>query len=252
MAWYEHGKSRIYFEEEGGGDPLLLLPGWGGTIDDFGQLRRALASGYTVVAADLPGSGKSGPQPREYTASYYQDDATSLLALVDEVGKGPAHLLGYSDGGEYALLMAELGAGAVRSLVTWGAGGRIEMTTDVLDAFASLVDSPIPEFKEYSDYMKATYGEGNARIMARTVAKAWGAIADRGGDISRLRAGEIACPALLIVGSEDFIAPPALVADMAAAIPNCEFVEVKDAGHAVHRDRPEWLGKTVVEWLADR
>jgi len=253
MGWFEHGVSRIYFEEEGGGDPLVLLPGWAGSIEEFGQLRRALASSYTVVAADLPGSGKSGAQPRSYAESYYEDDAKAFLALIDHLGRGPAHVVGYSDGGEYALLMAQLEPSAVRSVVAWGAVGKLVAPPEFLDAFARLVDSPIPALKEFSDYLKASYGEENARTMAQAVANAWRAITDRGGDISRSRAGEISCPALLITGSDDaFFAPPALVSDMAGAIADGEFVEAKGAGHAVHREQPEWLTRTVVDWLAGR
>ena len=60
MAWFEQGPTRIYYEESGDGDPLLLLPGWGGSIDEFAPLRDALSKSFRVIAADCPGSGKSG------------------------------------------------------------------------------------------------------------------------------------------------------------------------------------------------
>ena len=42
MSWFEHGTSRIYFEEAGTGDPVLLLPGFSGSIKDHVLLRDAL------------------------------------------------------------------------------------------------------------------------------------------------------------------------------------------------------------------
>ncbi len=60
----------------------------------------------------------------------------------------------------------------------------------------------------------------------------------------------VRCPTLLITGEHDFLATPALVTDMAQAIPNGEFLEAKDASHAVHHDQPSWLTKTVVGWLS--
>ncbi|TMF08729.1 MAG: alpha/beta hydrolase [Chloroflexi bacterium] len=120
MAVFEHGTSRIYYEEEGSGDALLLLPGWSLSIEDMQPIRQALTPRYRVIAADAPGAGRSEPQPREYTASYYEDDSRSFLALLDEVGASPAHIVGFSDGGEYALVMAELQPAAVRSIVAWG------------------------------------------------------------------------------------------------------------------------------------
>src|SRR3990172_7487440 len=123
MAWFEHGTVRIYYEQEGSGDALLLIPGITLSIEDLVPIRQALTPHFRVIAADPPGSGRSGPQPRAYTASYFQDDSRAFLALLDELGASPAHIVGFSDGGEYALLMAELKPPAVRSIVAWGAAG---------------------------------------------------------------------------------------------------------------------------------
>ena len=80
MPFFEHNGLRINYEESGQGAPLLIMPGWGGTIEELMPLRQALAANYRVIAADLPGCGKSEPQPREYTPSYYQDDARLFLS----------------------------------------------------------------------------------------------------------------------------------------------------------------------------
>lgn len=250
MAWFEHAGARIYYEESGNGDPVLLLPGWGGTIDEFAQLRAALAPKFRVIAADLPGSGKSGPQPRTYTPTYYQDDAPVLLAMMDALGASPAHLVGFSDGGEYAFLMAALKPSAVRSVVTWGSAGSLGTNVQMADAMATLVDDPIPPMADFSGYMKATYGEAGARIMTQSAAKSFRAIMESGGDISRSRAASISCPALLITGEHDFLATPALVSDMAGAIPNGKYLEAKGASHPVHHEQPDWLVETITGWLA--
>src|SRR5690349_9116351 len=92
MAWFEHGTSRIYYEEQGSGTPVLVLPGFSGSIEDFAALREAMVTaGFRVIAADLPGSGRSEPQPRVYTATYYEDDARSFVALLQQVASAPAH-----------------------------------------------------------------------------------------------------------------------------------------------------------------
>jgi valacyclovir hydrolase len=254
MSWFEHGTSRIYYEEEGSGDPLLLIPGWSLSIEDLRPIRQALVPRYRVIAADAPGSGRSEPQPRKYTASYYEDDAAAFLALLDERGASPAHLVGFSDGGEYSLLMAGLKPDAVRSVVTWGSAGHIaDSPPGVLEALRNLVDDPLPAFEEFSMYLKGAYGSDNARIMVQSAAEAWRAIIDASGDISWKRADEIACPALLICGEEDvFTITPELVAEMARDMQDAEFVIAKGAGHSVHHDSPEWLTSTIVEWLASR
>ena len=253
MAWFEHGTVRIYYEQEGSGDALLLIPGITLSIEDLVPIRQALTPHFRVIAADPPGSGRSGPQPRAYTASYFQDDSRAFLALLDELGASPAHIVGFSDGGEYALLMAELKPPAVRSIVAWGAAGQIAAPREFLEAFGQVVDNPIPLLQEFSNYLKGTYGEENARIMTQTAAKGVRGDHRRRGDISRKRAGEIVCPALLITGEEDsMFAPPAVVSEMATAMQHAEFIEAKGAGHLVHHDSPDWLAKTIVDWLAER
>ena len=108
MAWFEDGSSHIYYEDTGGaGETVLFLPGLTDSIEGHSPLREALqAAGYRVIAADLPGSGRSQPQPRIYTATYFEDDARSFAALLKHVAVEFVHLVGFSDGGEVAILMA--------------------------------------------------------------------------------------------------------------------------------------------------
>ena len=200
----------------------------------------------------MPGSGKSGPQPRTYTPTYYQDDAPILLAMLDALGASPAHLVGFSDGGEYALVMAALKPAAVRSVATWGAAGSLGDNAMMADAFYNVVDDPPPPMSDFSAYLKQMYGEANARVMTQSAATAFRGIISAGGDISRARAASISCPALLITGEHDFLATPALVQDMVGAMPNAEYVEAKGASHPVHHEQPDWLIATITNWLAKR
>ena len=251
MAWFEHDGVRIYYEEEGSGDAVLLLPGWAGTIDELAPLRAALAPAFRVIAADLPGSGKSQPQPRNYPPTYYHDDAGAFLALIDHLAATPAHVVGFSDGGEVALVMAEQEPNVTRSLLTWGAAGHLAVPQEMLEAMNNVVDSPIEPMKEFSEYLRAAYGEQNARAMAQSFVAAARQIMQSGGDISRARAAQIACPALLITGEHDFFAAPALVSEIAQTMPRGEFLEVKGGGHGIHREQPEWLVQTAVDWLSN-
>ena len=213
MAWHGPVGRQIYYEDTGRGDTVVLMPGWGGSITDLDRLRREFVSGFRVIAVDLPGSGRSQPQPRHYTASYYLDDARALLGLLDALRVEVAHLVGFSDGGENALLMAALEPGRALSVVTWGAAGQIVASPDMLDGLARLVDEPIDPLKALAAYMVEAHGVHNARLMAGSWARALGGIIDAGGDVSRSRATLITCPTLLITGTYDPFCPPRLVRD---------------------------------------
>src|SRR3712207_1875435 len=106
MPYFKHQTTQIHYEQHGQGDPLLLLPGFTMGADDMRPLIDTLAAHYLVTAADLPGSGRSLPQPRAYTPDFYLEDAHHMAALLDHLNTGPAHIAGFSDGGEVALLMA--------------------------------------------------------------------------------------------------------------------------------------------------
>ena len=82
MAWQAVRRDRIYYECTGRGDAVLMLPGWAGSITELDWLRRELSMGFLVIAADLPGSGRSEPQPRQYAPTFYLDDAQSFLPFV--------------------------------------------------------------------------------------------------------------------------------------------------------------------------
>lgn len=251
MAWFEHGTSRIHYEESGIGDPILLLPGWAGSINELIPLRETLVSaGYRVIAADLPGSGRSEPQPRPYTATYYEDDARSFAAFLEHLGTGPTHLLGFSDGGEVELLMAALTPHLARSLATWGSSGTIPQSQlPMIGAMHDLIDNPISPLQGFREYLVATYGEANARTSVQNFADAIRAIMESGGDISLSKVGKITCPVLLIAGEHDFLVSPQLLSQLSALIPGSESVVVEGAGHSVHEDRPEWLAQTLLDWL---
>jgi len=254
MAWFEHNSSRIYYEEQGSGDPVLVLPGFAGSIEEFAALREALvAAGYRVIAADLPGSGRSEPQPRSYTVTFYEDDARSFAALLQYLGSGPAHLMGFSDGGDISLLMAALMTGVARSVVTWGAAGVLNDPSGQLrQAMYNVVDHPIPPLQQFRDYLVSTYGETNARAMTQSTVDALSEIIEkRGGDLSLSKAANITCPVLLIAGEHDFFAPPALASQLAAHIRAAEVIEAEGAEHNVYADRPEWLTQTILDWLGN-
>ena len=251
MSWFEHSTSRIYYEEYGTGDPVLLLPGFAGSIEEFSALREALvAAGYRVIAADLPGSGRSEPQPRAYTATFFEDDARSFAALLQHLATGPAHLMGFSDGGDISLLMAVLTPGVARSVATWGAAGVLHDPSGQLrEAMYNVVDHPIPPLQQFHDYLIATYGEANARAMTQSEVGALTDIIEAGGDVSLSKAGNITCPVLIIVGEHDMFVPVALASQLAARLRTAEVREAEGAGHDVHNDRPEWLVQTVLDWL---
>jgi len=82
--------------------PALLVHGFGGSGELWAEVARLLAGSRTVVAVDLPGHGRT-PVPPDDSRWRMEEVAADLAALLDSLGLGRTHLVGYSMGGRLAL-----------------------------------------------------------------------------------------------------------------------------------------------------
>jgi 3-oxoadipate enol-lactonase len=108
----------LYYEEHGSGEPLLLIPptGWPGSVWQLGMEQR-LSPHYRVIIYDQRGIGRSDKPDQEYTARQLGEDALGLLRAM---GAEPAHVLGFSVGGQSAQLAAMDSPDSFRSLILAG------------------------------------------------------------------------------------------------------------------------------------
>jgi valacyclovir hydrolase len=173
------------------------------------------------------------------------------MALLHELDAEPAHLMGFSDGGEDALLMASLNPDIAITVVTWCAAGSLNDANGFMrELLRNVVDNPLPMMQPYSEQIIAAYGKDNARTMLQNAARAFDQIIEAGGDISRSKVSNITCPVLLIAGKEDFSIPAEVITDLAARIKTVEVITLDGAGHEqFHMTHPDWLTPIILEWL---
>jgi len=94
-------RARLSTLEAGSGPPVVAVHGLGGTKGSFLPTVVALASGFRVIALDLPGFGDSDkPLGAAYDAPYF---AAVVVDLLDALDIECAHLIGNSLGGRVAL-----------------------------------------------------------------------------------------------------------------------------------------------------
>ncbi|MBC5585742.1 alpha/beta fold hydrolase [Eggerthella sp. NSJ-70] len=108
----------LHYREQGSGETLILLHGNGEDGSYFEHQIDAFASRFRVIALDTRGHGKSPRGEAPFTIRQFADD---LLAFMDEHGIERAHLLGFSDGGNIALVFALAHPKRVGKLVLNGA-----------------------------------------------------------------------------------------------------------------------------------
>ena len=108
----------LFYIEKGSGDLLILLHGNGGDSSYFSGQMDAFAAKYHVYALDTRGHGKTKRGEGPFTIRRFAED---LLGFMDEKHIERAHLLGFSDGGNIALVFALRHPHRVNRLILNGA-----------------------------------------------------------------------------------------------------------------------------------
>src|SRR5215470_17969608 len=114
MPYAENDGTRIYWEEQGAGDPVVLIMGLGYTHEMWHRLAPALAKQYRVISFDNRGVGQTDAPPGPYSM---QAMAADTVAVMDAAGCGRAHVFGISMGGMIAQELALRYPERVRSLI---------------------------------------------------------------------------------------------------------------------------------------
>ncbi len=113
-----HCDISLHFVEKGAGEPLILLHGNGEDGRYFVYQLDYFSRRYRVIAVDTRGHGQSPRGSAPFTIRQFADD---LLAFMDERAISRAHILGFSDGGNIALIFALRHPERVNRLILNGA-----------------------------------------------------------------------------------------------------------------------------------
>ena len=109
---------KMYYETYGKGAPLLLIHGNGQNIASMNFQIEYFSRDYQVIVADSRAHGKTG---KGDSVLNYVQMTEDYKALLDQLGVGPANVIGWSDGGIQALLLAISHPDKVNKLAVMGA-----------------------------------------------------------------------------------------------------------------------------------
>ncbi|MBI5959532.1 MAG: alpha/beta hydrolase [Chloroflexi bacterium] len=243
MPMIEVNGATIDYGDTGGDLPVVvLIHGWLGTWDfEFAPEIEWLRPYYRVIAPTRRGYGKSGPKPRVYSRDFYRRDAEDIAAFLDALHVKQAHIVGYSDGGEVAVLLPIIRPDLVRSVAAWGAVGYFAPD------LRPILQRYFPT-TWVSETIRNLHGPEYIDAMVLGWVNAMKAIIDSGGNVSLDEAHTIACPLLLMLGREDQLNPERLGRQLVERIPQGRLV-MFDGGHPVHREQTAAFRKTVWEHL---
>ncbi|MET0466497.1 MAG: alpha/beta hydrolase [Chitinophagaceae bacterium] len=116
--FYDIRGFKMYCEVYGTGEPLLIIHGNGGSIDNFIYQIPYFAKKYKVIIADSRAQGKSADTGDSLTYEMMADD---YAALLDALKIDSANVIGWSDGGINGILLAQRHPKKVKKLAITGA-----------------------------------------------------------------------------------------------------------------------------------
>lgn len=250
-----------YFDEAGGGDTtVLMLHGIGGGRQAFARQMRPLAdAGYHAVAWDMPGYGHSSIVD-PYTFEALADECIELIDVLDP---DRLVLVGHSMGGMVAQEVAARVPDRIAALVlagTTAAFGKpdgawqhafVEERTATLDAGGSMRTLA----NGLVDGMMAPTATADARAeaietMAHVPPPSYRlALQALMGFDRREALAALTMPVLLIAGSDDRNAPPAVMQGMAERIADARFVVLDRCGHLMTFEVPVAFNDAVLGFL---
>lgn len=261
----------LFFEDEGGGLPVLCLSGLTRDSRDFAYVLPHL-TGCRVIRLDYRGRGKS--QFAEDPLSYIVPrEAMDVVELLKHLGLDSVAILGTSRGGLVAMGLAATVPQMLRGVALNDIGP--EIAPEGLDVIMGYLGKP-PIWKTYDEAAAAR--PGVMKGFANVPASRWRAEVEKFFDHTddglaltydpKLRDAVIAAgaqpapdlwpyfdamqgmPLALIRGANSDLLSPATLAEMQRRRPDAHVAVVPDRGHVPFLDEPEALA-ALQAWLED-
>ena len=221
-----------FYVEKGQGDPIILMHGNGEDCSIFSGQIDVFAQHYHVYAMDTRGHGQTPRGDKPFTIRQFADD---LLGFMDENQIEKAHVLGFSDGGNIAMIFAMKYPERVDHLILNGAnltpaGVRrsiqilIEIGYRIAKLFGGKSDSAKSHMEMLGLMVNDPYvkPEELATIQAKT---------------------------LVIAGTKDMILESE-TKRIAENIPDSQLVFV-EGDHFIAKKKPEEFNQAVLEFLEE-
>jgi len=181
---------KMYTETYGKGKPLLMIHGNGGSIDNFTAIIPFFSKKYTVIAVDSRAQGKSIDGGDSLSFEMMADD---FAALLDIMHIDSSYVIGWSDGGINALILAMHHPEKVIKLVSTGANMKPDSTVFNFSDWKNQVEY----YKSNKNKSFATQKEKNDWKLFRLD------FLEPQVQLTDLRI--IKCPSLIVCGDHDLI-----------------------------------------------
>lgn len=258
IAYYVRGK----------GEPLILIPGFGMTMQHWDpSVIETLAKDYTVIVFDYRGVGASSGSVGDITENQMTED---IITLMDQLKLDKAHIVGWSLGSFVAQNVAEKKPDRVDKLVliATAPGGEeavsapqvvkdkveINLEGSWEDVFVPMMFLDKQKAEAYKERLaeaqkKKEVPQGKEETTEAKGAQqvAFGVTGPEKARYENLK--DIKAQTLLISGDKDTFTPLENAQKVKKQIPNAKLEIIKNAGHAVLFEEPEKTTKYIEDFL---
>ena len=279
LAWNWQGHE-IKYTVRGEGQPLLLIHGFGASIDHWRKNIPELAEGgYRVYAIDLLGFGGSDKAPIDYSMELWEE---LVVDFWHEFINEPTVFVGNSIGALLSLMLVanhpEISAGGVLINCAGGLNHRPDelnfLLRGVMGIFTNIVASPVlgkmmfDRVRKKSSIRNSLYQvyprreavtdelidiihqpacDPGARAVFASILTA------PAGPTPESLLPQVTKPLLVLWGESDPWTPikgAKVYQELAAAGQPIQVVPIPNAGHCPHDEYPEVVNPAILEWLA--
>lgn len=254
MSYADVNGIQMYYEEQGQGQPLVLLHGGTGSIDatsGWSKLLPRLAARYRAICVEHRGHGRTNNPAGRLAYALIAED---IAQFIEHLGIAPAHVAGVSDGGIVGLALGMTQPDLMRSLISVGANYCVD---DQVRAALGLFDPEVLE-RDHPEYARAFaerhdphHHHGYWRELVRQVR----ATAEVEPAWTKTDLRRVGVTTLLIAGESDFLVSLDQTLTMRREIPDAELVILNHAGldgmanHLVQFSRPDVVEPIVLDFL---
>ncbi len=239
----------------GDGPPLLLLHGWGASLELMWPLAEQLASaGFRVYAPDFPGFGSSDPPPVPWSV---RDYANFVLEFLDQLGLQQVDLGGHSFGSRVSLMLGADSPQRIRKLLLFNAAGlrrpqpllarmRLKLYQSLRSTLRGLRLTTLSDgLGQWYHLRYASADYRNAQgVMRPTFVRVV-------SEDMRPFASRVRPPTLLFWGDQDTDTPLWMGRELEAVIPDAGLIIWQGAGHYSYLDRLTDTARVVTHFLRE-
>ncbi|MEY9850029.1 alpha/beta fold hydrolase [Streptacidiphilus sp. MAP5-3] len=255
---------RLSYQRSGKGEPVLFIMGSGaaGHVWTVHQTPAVIGAGYEAVVFDNRGIGGSDAPAGKYSLA---DMVADTRGLIEALELGPCRIVGYSMGAMIAQELAIEAPQLVRSAILMATTARADAMRRAMQESEQLMrESGIRLPPRYEAVRTVLEMLSPASLNDDATICSWLEILELTGSGSNTADGQawvslsgdrrealraVTAPCRAIAFADDLICPPHLVSEVADAIPCCDFVEIPDAGHLGHLERPETVNAAITEFF---